>query len=65
MNVDILSFGRLAYHVFDELGVSGQVVLEDTGKSMILRKVLSLKNDELIFLVRKQVRLALLMNYNL
>lgn len=49
MNVDVLSFGRLAYHVFDEVGTNNQQVLEDTGKSMILRKVLSQKNDDLIF----------------
>lgn len=49
MNVDVLSFGRLAYRVFDEVGANNQPVLEDTGKSMILRKVLSLKNDKLIF----------------
>src|SRR5699024_3992824 len=48
-NVDVLSFGRLAYHVFDEVGANNQPVLEDTGKSMILRKVLSIKNDDLIF----------------
>ena len=57
MNIDILSFMRLAYRVFDELGGHDKVVLEDTGKSMILRKVVESKSEELnIFRsnVRKQ-----------
>jgi ATP-dependent helicase/nuclease subunit B len=57
MNIDILSFMRLAYRVFDELGGHEKVVLEDTGKSMILRKVVEGKSEELnIFQsnVRKQ-----------
>lgn len=49
MNIDILSFERLAYHVFGEVGGNSRPVLEDTGKSMILRKVLSQKTDELVF----------------
>lgn len=47
MNIDILSFMRLAYRVFDELGGQDKVVLEDTGKSMILRKVVEQKKGEL------------------
>lgn len=39
MNVDILSFMRFAYRIFDEVGGSGYPVLEDTGKSMVIRKV--------------------------
>ena len=39
MNIDILSFERLAYQVFDELGVDPGVVLDDLGKSMLLKKV--------------------------
>ena len=39
MNIDILSFKRLAYRVFDELAVQVPVVLDDMGKSMVLRRV--------------------------
>lgn len=39
MNIDIVSFKRLAYRVFGELAVTTLDILDDTGKSMVLRKV--------------------------
>lgn len=57
MNIDVLSFMRLAYHVFDEVGGNQRLVLEDTGKSMIVKKVAMDKKNELILFganVRKQ-----------
>lgn len=39
MNIDIVSFQRLAYRVFEELAVESLQVLDDMGKSMVLRKV--------------------------
>lgn len=47
MNIDILSFMRLAYRVFEEVQVKDRLVLDDTGKSMILRKVVAGKKKEL------------------
>lgn len=47
MNVDVLSFARLAYRVFDELGKQNLVVLEETGKNLVLRKVAQQKKKEL------------------
>lgn len=38
MNVDIVSFPRLAYRVFDTLGGIRKTILEDTGKSMVIRR---------------------------
>ena len=47
MNVDVLSFVRLAYRVFDDLGMQDLVILEETGKNLVLRKVAELKKKEL------------------
>lgn len=41
MNIDALSFKRLAYRVFDELGIKNVEVLEETGKNLVLRKIAS------------------------
>ena len=38
MNIDVLSFGRLAYRVFEEVGQDARVVLDDEGKNLVLRK---------------------------
>lgn len=47
LNIDILSFKRLAYRVFEDLGVCVPAVLDDMGKSMVLRKVAALKKGKL------------------
>lgn len=49
MNIDILSFLRLAGRIFEETGGEKRAVLEDTGKTMILRKVMENKKNELVF----------------
>lgn len=38
LNIDIVSFERLAYRVFEELSCMPKVILDDMGKSMLLRK---------------------------
>lgn len=39
MNVDVLSFGRLAHRVFEELGEDKRTVLDDEGKNLVLRRI--------------------------
>ena len=39
MNIDVLSFVRLAYRIFEEIGGQALPVLDDEGKNLILRKI--------------------------
>jgi ATP-dependent nuclease, subunit B len=39
MNIDVLSFGRLAFRVMEENGKNTRTILDDVGKSLILRKI--------------------------
>lgn len=47
MNIDILSFERLAYRVFEELGCTPKLILDDVGKNMLLRRAFSKVGSEL------------------
>lgn len=47
MNIDILSFLRLSYRIFEEIGQQDMVVLEETGKSMLVRKALGEQQESL------------------
>lgn len=47
MNIDVLSFARLAYRVFEETGGGGLPVLDDEGKNLILRKIAGDYENEL------------------
>ena len=53
MNIDVLSFERLAFRVLEETGALSQELLEETGKSMVLRKVAQEKKKELKILGSK------------
>lgn len=39
MNIDVLSFARLAHRILEEVGYENVPVLDDTGKSLVLHKV--------------------------
>ena len=50
MNVDVLSFGRLAHRVFEELGQDDRPVLDDEGKNLVLRRIAGNYEEELTVL---------------
>lgn len=52
-SIDVLSFERLAFRVLTEMGESQRVLLEETGKSMVLRRVAQEKKKELKILGAK------------
>jgi len=47
MNLDVLSFSRLAHRIFDEVYVEDKTVLDDTGKNLIIRSVAAREQDKL------------------
>lgn len=52
MNIDVLSFGRLSHRIFAEVGGNDKPVLDDTGKSLVLRKVATEQEQELSVMKR-------------
>lgn len=56
MDIDILSFDRLAYRVFEELSVKTDQVLEDIGKTMVISHLLDIHSDELMIFSRSAGR---------
>ena len=47
MNIDVLSFGRLSHRVLEETSKSSFSVLDDVGKSLVLRRVADILWDRL------------------
>ena len=56
LNIDVSSFTRLAYRLFMETGYQLPPVLEDLGKTMVLKRVAQKKKDKLQVLGRKLQR---------
>ncbi len=46
MNIEVLSFERLAFRMHEELNLKGKVVLKDVGKSIIIRKLIEDKKED-------------------
>lgn len=50
LNIDVLSFQRLAYRVFEEVGGDSRLLLEETGKTLVLEKVVQNCRSKLKYL---------------
>ena len=50
LNIDILSFERLAYRVFEEVGGDTRRIMEETGKNMVLQKLVQMNQKDLVYL---------------
>lgn len=50
LNIDVLSFNRLAYRVFEEVGGNTEPILEEIGKTLVLRRILAKHKSELTLL---------------
>lgn len=56
MNIDVLSFQRLAYRVFEEVGAGVRPVLEETGKTLVVQRVAQEQEKQLKVLGRNLKR---------
>ncbi len=55
MNIDVLSFARLAFRVLEETGADDRTVLDDEGKNLILRKIAG-KMENTLTILRGNLR---------
>ena len=60
MNIDVLTFNRLAYRIFRETGEKERSMIDDTGKMMLLRLTVRELEDELLVLRRNLHRTGFL-----
>lgn len=49
-NIDVVSFARLAYRIMEETGRANTAVMDEIGKSLILRRIAGQKEDDLTIL---------------
>lgn len=56
MNIDVLSFRRLAHRIFEEVGADRRTVLTETGKNLMLRKVAIEQQEKLQVLGKRMNR---------
>lgn len=56
MNIDVLSFRRLAHRIFEETGSDRRMVLTETGKNLMLRKVAIEQQEKLKILGTRMSR---------
>ncbi|MFI3171254.1 MAG: helicase-exonuclease AddAB subunit AddB [Eubacteriales bacterium] len=47
MNIDVLSFGRLAHRIYEEVGKPYETMLDDEGKNLVIRKIAGNYQSEL------------------
>ncbi len=47
LNVEVLSFQRLAHRVFEEVGENKRMILDDVGKNFIIRKIAADNEEQL------------------
>ncbi len=57
-NIDVVSFARLAYRVMEETGRAGTAVMDEIGKSLVLRRIAEEKEEELTILKGNMKRIG-------
>lgn len=57
-NIDVLSFQRLAFRVLEEVGQNGRIILEETGKNLLLQKLAREHEKQLMVLGRNLKKLG-------
>ena len=62
IKAEVLSFGRMAYRVFQEEGVEAKVNLSKTGKAMLISHILQEQKKNLTFLSRSDENVELVTN---
>lgn len=47
INIDVTTFLRFAYRIFDEIGKDERLILDDLGKTMVIRKIVEENKENL------------------